>query len=310
MSGIVMETRVLQNFLRVVQAGKLGQAAAELNIAQPALSRQIALLEADIGAQLFVRHRRGVALTEAGLLFRDHARAILAALEQARAEVSATAQDPGGTVTLGLPTSMFYVLSADAVAEYQALYPNVFLRVHEAVGHVIESLFHDSQLDAAILIEPRAMPGVALTPLVAEDICLVGPQEAGLSLDRPVSPDELANAPMIMLDAGNHVRTKIESLLGRRGLSLTPAMEMEGQPLTFEMVRRGLGHTVLPRCAAHRELAAGRMSAAPIAGATLGWSLAVSRTRADAPAVRALTELLQEIAQARIDEGAWQQAAK
>ena len=52
-----METRVLQNFLRVAQAGKLGQAAAEMNIAQPALSRQIALLEADVGAQLFVRHR-------------------------------------------------------------------------------------------------------------------------------------------------------------------------------------------------------------------------------------------------------------
>ncbi|MBT3398845.1 MAG: LysR family transcriptional regulator [Rhodospirillaceae bacterium] len=304
-----METRVLQNFLRVAQAGKLGQAAAEMNIAQPALSRQIALLEADVGAQLFVRHRRGVTLTEAGLLFRDHTRAILAALEQARAEVSATAQDPTGTVTLGLPTSMFYVLSADAVAEYRARYPNVFLRVHEAVGHVIESLFHDGQLDAAILIEPGTMPGVALTPLVAEDICLVGPYEAGLSLDTPVSPQHLASVPMIMLDAANHVRRRIESLLGQLGLSLNPAMEMEGQPLTFEMVRRGLGHTVLPRSAAHREIATGRMSAAPIAGATLGWSLAVSRTRADAPEVRALTELLHELAQTRIDEGAWQQSA-
>lgn len=304
-----METRVLQNFLRVAQAGKLGHAAAELNIAQPALSRQIALLEADVGAQLFVRHRRGVTLTEAGLLFRDHARTILAALEQARAEVSATAQNPSGTVTLGLPTSMFYVLSADAVAAYRARYPNVFLRVHEAVGHVIEALFRGGQLDAAILIEPGATPGVALTPLVAEDICLVGPKEAGLSLDIPVSLDELATAPMIMLDAANHVRTKIEGLLAQNDLSLNPAMEMEGQPLTFEMVRRGLGHTVLPRSAAGRELAAGRMSAAPIRGATLAWSLAVNRTRADAPEVRALTELLHELAQARIDEGAWQQAA-
>ncbi|HCP00082.1 MAG TPA: LysR family transcriptional regulator, partial [Rhodospirillaceae bacterium] len=192
MPETVMETRVLQNFLRVTQVGKLGHAAAELNIAQPALSRQIALLEADVGAQLFVRHRRGVTLTEAGLLFRDHARAILATLEQARAEVSATAKDPTGTVTLGLPTSMFYVLSADAVAAYRECYPNVFLRVREAVGHVIGLLFREGQLDVSILIEPGAMPGVALTPLAAEDICLVGPREAGLSLDEPVSLRELA----------------------------------------------------------------------------------------------------------------------
>lgn len=304
-----METRVLQNFLRVAQAGKLGHAAAELNIAQPALSRQIALLEADVGAQLFVRHRRGVALTEAGLLFRDHVRAILAALEQARAEVSAAARDPTGTVTLGLPTSMFHVLSADVIAAYRTRYPNVSLRVHEAVGHVIEALFHDGQLDTAILIEPGTMPGVALTPLIAEDICLVGPRDAGLSLDTPVTLATLAAAPMIMHDAANHVRTRIESLLARHALSFLPAMEIEGQPLTFEMVRRGLGHTVLPRCAARAEIATGGMSAAPIAGATLGWSLAVNRTRAGAPAVRALTELLHELAQRRIDDGVWQPSA-
>lgn len=303
-----METRVLQNFLRVAQAGKLGQAAAELNIAQPALSRQIALLEADIGAQLFVRHRRGVELTEAGLLFRDHARAILAALDQARAEVSSAGQDPSGTVTLGLPTSMLYVLSGDVVAAYRKRFPNVFLRVHEAVGHVVDGLFTDGQLDAAILIEPRPMPGMALTPLSAEAICLVGPRTAGLDLDTPVTPEQVAEVPMIMFPAENHVRKRTEAVLASRGLTLTPAMEVEGQPLTFELVRRGLGHTILPRCAALAEMKIGGMSAAPIAGAKLDWSLAVARPRADAPAVRALVELLVEQVDARAADGVWQAA--
>ncbi|HCP01128.1 MAG TPA: hypothetical protein DIT35_06520 [Rhodospirillaceae bacterium] len=113
---------------------------------------------------------------------------------------------------------------------------------------------------------------------------------------------------MIMLDPANHVRTKIEGLLSQANLSLNPAMEIEGQPLTFEMVRRGHGHTVLPRSAAQRELVIGRISAAPIKGAAIAWSLAVSRTRADAPEVRALTKLVSELAQSRIDDGTWQQA--
>jgi LysR family nitrogen assimilation transcriptional regulator len=303
-----VETRTLQNFLRVAEAGKLSQAAAELNLAQPALSRQMALLEADLGAQLFVRHRRGVDLTEAGTLFREHARAVLAALEQARAEVSAAGSDPTGTVTLGLPTSMFYVLSADAVAGYRARYPNVFLRVHEAIGHVIEGLVAEGRLDAAILIEPRAMPGVALTPLVEEDICLVGPADAALSLDRPVDAAALADVPMIMFAPENHAQRRVESLLARSGRRLDPALEVEGQPLTFELVRRGLGHTLLPACAVRAELAAGGMSAAPIAGATIGWSLAVARARADAPAVRALVDLLCELAAARVADGTWRAA--
>lgn len=183
-----MDTRVLSNFLRVAETGNLSQAAAKLNLAQPALSRQMALLEEDVGAQLFVRHRRGVTLTEAGELFRDRAQSILASVEQARAAVSSAGRDPTGTVTLGLPTSMIYVLSGDLVEAYRKRFSKVFLRVHEAVGHVVEALLKEGRLDAAILIEPRAMPGVALTPLIEEDIYLVGPEDAGLSLDAPVAP--------------------------------------------------------------------------------------------------------------------------
>lgn len=303
-----METRVLANFLRVAEAGTLSGAALELNIAQPALSRQMAMLEDDIGAQLFVRHRRGVALTEAGMLFRDHARAILAALDKARGVVSSAGRDPTGTVTLGLPTSMIYVLSGDAVEAYRRRYPRVFLKVHEAVGHVIESMMREGRLDVAILIEPRPMPGIAPTPLLDEAIYLVGAREAGLSLDRPVAPAELAGLPMVMLARENHVRAKVEATLSRLGLHLDAALEVEGQPLALDLVRRGLGYTLLPRCAVQAEMAAGRLSGAPIAGLTLGWQLGVTRDRADAPAVRALVEVLGETAAERIAAEAWQGA--
>ena len=300
-----MDTRFLSNFLRVTETRKLSQAAAELNLAQPALSRQMALLEEDVGAQLFVRHRRGVTLTEAGSLFRDRAQAILSSVEQARAAVSSAGRNPTGTIALGLPTSMIYVLSGDLVEAYREHFPKVFLRVHEAVGHVVEALFKEGRLDAAILIEPRAMPGVELTPLIEEDLYLVGPGDAGLSFDTPVTPSDLAKVPMIMLAPDNHVRNKIEAALSRAGMSLNAALEVEGQPLTFDLVRRGLGYTVLPYCAVRAELAAGRMSSAPIAGLGLGWALGVNRARAGAPAVSALIEMIKEIIEERAHGNEW-----
>jgi len=236
---------------------------------------------------------------------RDMREAILAAVEQARAAVSSAGREPTGTVTLGLPTSMIYVLSGTLVETYRDRFPRVFLQVHEAVGHVIEALLKEGRLDVAVLIEPRPMPGIALSPLVEEDIYLVGPGNAGLSLDAPVMPADLARVPMIMLAPENHVRRKAEAVLSRAGLSFNAALEVEGQPLAFDLVRRGLGYTLLPYCAVRAEMAAGRMSGAPIAGLSLGWTLGVSRVRAGAPAVRALVDTVHELVAGRVAGGEW-----
>lgn len=304
-----MDVRTLRSFLRVAEAGNLSRAAEALNIVQPALSRQIALLEAELGTQLLVRHRRGVALTEAGMALRQHAQGILAAVDEARQAVSALGSEPTGTVALGLPTSMLYVLSGTLVEAYRRRYPRVALRLHEAIGHVIEALMEDGRLDVAVIIEPRAIRGVAQETLVSEAMCLAGPPAASLDMARPVSAAEVAAVPMMMFSPQNRVRTRLETLLARDGLSLAPAaLEVEGQPLAFDLVRRGLGYTVLPWCAVEAEIAAGRMSGAPIEDFAISWILAVNRARAGAPAVRAMVDMLRDTVAARVADGTWKMA--
>ncbi|MBM3559207.1 MAG: LysR family transcriptional regulator, partial [Alphaproteobacteria bacterium] len=193
-----MDVRSLRSFLRVAETGNLSRAAEALHIVQPALSRQIALLEAELGTQLLVRHRRGVTLTEAGIALREHAQGILAGVDAARQAVSALGGEPTGTVALGLPTSMLYVLSGALVEGYRRRYPRVALRLHEAIGHVIEALMEDGRLDVAVIIEPRAIRGVAQETLVSEAMCLAGPPAAGLDMARPVSAADVANVPMMM----------------------------------------------------------------------------------------------------------------
>jgi LysR family transcriptional regulator, nitrogen assimilation regulatory protein len=107
-----MDLRLLHAFIRIAERGSFGGAAEALNATQPTVSRQITALEQEVGSRLFTRHRHGVSLTQAGVLFRDHAIAALRSLDQAKAEITAQAHEPTGTVSLGLPPSLLKVFSA------------------------------------------------------------------------------------------------------------------------------------------------------------------------------------------------------
>jgi LysR family nitrogen assimilation transcriptional regulator len=304
-----MNVRTLENFLRVVEMGSLKAAAGVIRIAQPALTRQIALLEVEFGARLFVRHRRGVTLTEAGEQLRLHAERIVGEVVAAHDAVTAAGRVPTGAVALGLPTSMLYVLSTSVVAAYLRAWPNVFLRVHEAIGHVVEDLLRERRVDVAILIsEARNLDNVDLTPLVVEDVCLAGPPDAGLTLDDPVPVARLADLPIILLSPQNRLRLQIETELARFGRRLQTSLEVEGQPLVLDLIKHGIGYTVLPYCAIEAEIAAGRISGAPIVGLTMTWTLGVNRMRAHTPAVRELIALIRQAVDARVASGEWRVA--
>ena len=166
-----MNVRTLEYFLKVAEIGSLKGAAEAIPIAQPALSRQIAGLEDEFDAQLFVRHRRGMSLTEAGEQLRLHAERFLGELGRARDVVAAAGHEPSGSVALELPTSMLYVLSSSLVPvpSYLRTWPNVSLRVHEAIGHVVEDLLRNRRVDVALLIsDTHDLENVDLTPLVEE----------------------------------------------------------------------------------------------------------------------------------------------
>jgi DNA-binding transcriptional LysR family regulator len=304
-----MDLGTLANFLRVAETGSLNAAAGVLHVAQPTLSRQMAALERELGAPLLVRHRRGVALTAAGEQLRGHAERILEELARARSAVSASAQEPSGSVALGLPASMRYVLSGSVVAAYVGRYPNVDLRVHEAMGNVIEDLLRSRAVDVAILISAfRNVDNVAFTPLANEDVYLVGPPDAELDLATPVPMSHLADVPMILVAPENWLRREIQRRLARDDLRLQRSLEVEGQPLVLDLARRGAGFAVLPFCAIAADMAAGRLSGAPIEGLTITWTLGVNRLRAHNPAVRELIQLIHEAIDSRIASGDWRVA--
>jgi LysR family nitrogen assimilation transcriptional regulator len=300
-----MYLRTLTNFLRVAEAGSVKGAAELIHIAQPALSRQIALLEQELGTKLFFRHARGVTLTEAGETLRRHAERILAEMERARDALSESVNVPSGTLSLGLPTSMRYVLSSSVVSAYRKSYPQVELKVHEAIGHVIEDMLTSRKLDVAILIAGSAEIDAELTPLVSEDVYLAGPPGSGLDMRHPVALTDLSELPMILLSPHNRLRLKISEELARHRLAFRANLEVEGQPLVLDLIKQGVGYTVLPFCAIQAEMAAGKISGAPIKGLAMTWTLGVNRLRAHVPAVREMIRMIHQAVDSRIATGEW-----
>jgi LysR family transcriptional regulator, nitrogen assimilation regulatory protein len=301
-----MNLRALSNFLSVAEAGSLQAAANVVHIAQSALTRQIAILEEEFGTRLFLRHHRGVTLTEAGEQLRGHAERILAEVAKTRVAMSTAAEKPTGTVSLGLPTAMRYVLSSAVISAYHKAYPDVTLKVHEAFVHIIEDLLQTRQVDVAILFGGTRNPdSFDITPLVTEDVYLAGPPGAGLDVNRSVSIKYLAEVPIILISKRNQLRLATEQAMAKHGLDFQPFLEVEGQPLTHDLVKNGIGYTITPYCAVQAEIEAGELSGAPIRGLSITWSIGVSRVRAHAPAVRELIALIQQAVDERVVSGTW-----
>ena len=297
-----MDLRVLQAFIRVAELGSIGRAAAVLNQTQPTVSRQIAALERDLGGALFVRHRRGVSLSPAGEQFRERALQALRGLDQARAEFSAQAEEPSGTVSLGLPPSLRALLSGPVVDRFAKAHPRVLLHVFEAISQGLEDLMRTGEADVAVLIADRkVLRNVALTPLAVEPLLLAGPPQAALQADKPVGIEALSGLPLLTFRPPNYLRLLTETAARKRGLAFNVAVELETLPLMVELIERGAGYTVLPGSG----LAGARVAAAPLAGMSVTWTLAVNRDRARQPAVRALADMIRAQAALLIKTGVW-----
>jgi LysR family nitrogen assimilation transcriptional regulator len=298
-----MDLRVLQAFIRVAELGSIARAAFVLNQTQPTISRQIAALERDLGGALFIRNRRGMTLNPAGVQFRDRALQALRGLAQAKAEFTSQAQEPSGTVSIGLPPSLRAVLSAPVLERFAKAHPRVLLHVHETIAQGLEELMRSGEADLAVLIGDRkVLRNVALTPLAIDPLLLAGPPSARLDPNKPLGIEALAGLPLLTYRPPNYLRLLTEAALRKRALAFNVAVEMETLPLMLEMVERGIGYTLLPKSG----VAPGtRIAMAPLRGMSVTWTLAVSRARAPRPAVRALAEMIRAQGRTLIAEGVW-----
>ncbi|MFC7737738.1 LysR family transcriptional regulator [Roseomonas sp. GCM10028921] len=306
-----MTLRQLTYFLKIAELGSFSRAAAVLHIAQPALSRQIKQLEADLGVQLFARSDTGISLTEAGKLLADQARVLMQRVEGIRSEVSALAKSVQGKLHFGLPTSLFDLVTVPLTAHFRHRYPAVNLGITEGISATIHRMVVAGDLDVGIVSSTESMSGLEQYPLISEALFLAYPPSLPVDLraDGSVTLDQVVRHPLALTQWPNAMRVLLEHAAKAEGLELNPLFDSNSSRLMVKAVVNGLGATVntySALCESHRS---GAISLASIVNMTTTWTLVCSRERGMPVAGRRLAELVIEISKRQIDDGIWLGAA-
>ena len=246
----------LRYFAKVVDVGSVTQAADLLNIAQPALSQQIAILETEVKQQLLVRTKRGVSPTEAGKTLYRHAQAILRQCEQARMDMAAESRSVSGRVSVGLaPGTAAATLGLPLIRTIRAQYPGIIPYLNENYGTTLSELIMSGRMDLAVLYGNRPVHGLSFTPLLHEELFLVGPSATA----DPISVAEMAGIELFLPRPYNIVRKLVDENFTRAGIEFRLIAEVESAMTLKALIAEGLGATIMPWSMA-REIAGDRPS--------------------------------------------------
>jgi LysR family nitrogen assimilation transcriptional regulator len=299
-----MEARQIEYFLRIVELGSINRAAAELRMSQPSLSRWLALLEHEVGASLLVRTPQGIRMTDAGQLLVDRAGPILRQLHALRDEIGKKAS---AQFNIAMPFSLQQLVTAPFAEHIIRKTPHIALRIYEGINNSIRVWLEEGAVDAAVMEAMERSPDTfSATPLVREQLLLVGDKSAGLKIDTPVPLSRLGFAHLILPGRPNVVSAHVENAMQRAGHRFQNRFEVETLSLCLELTRRGLGYTVMPYSALHGRIAQSTvLTAAPIQNLAVTWQLYLNRARTYAVSSRAVVDILQQQIKATIASGEW-----
>jgi LysR family nitrogen assimilation transcriptional regulator len=298
-----MDLKQIQYFLQIARLHSFNRAASHLYVAQSALSRQVRLLEEELGTPLFRRHARGVQLTRAGEKLLERGERLLRFSRQMRDEVTAEGAEPSGEVIIGLPPSLQDVLAVPLLMSMRQRYPGIRVTTWVGTSMVLKELLDSGGLDLAVIGALDTEADVATHPLFRDALCLVG--APGSALPRgPVTCRQLADLPLILTSRPNSMRRLVEIAAAKFKIKLNVIMEVNYVPLILELVRRGLGHTLLPLPAVEQRVAAHELEVARVTGLSYDWAVAFPKDSPGSVGTQCVEQLLFEITRERFGSAA------
>ncbi|HSV58628.1 MAG TPA: LysR substrate-binding domain-containing protein [Variovorax sp.] len=237
-----MDLKQLEYFVRVAELGSFTRASIVMDVAQPALSRQVRQLEVELRQNLLTRNGRGVTLTDAGRVLLEHGRGILHQIERAKEDLGRLRGALAGRVAVGLPPSIAKRIAVPLTRAFRQQLPNASLSITEALSSSIQESVIAGRIDLALLYNPAPSAEIDSVVILEEELYLVGPAAEG---DAEVSLRDLAAAPLVIPTQPNSIRMLVEAELANIGCRPSIAMEIDGVAAILDLVVDGVGLAVL-----------------------------------------------------------------
>ena len=303
-----MELRRLRYFMQIAAEGSLGKASRSLRIAQPALGRQIQLLEAELGVQLFERGPKGMRLTDEGVYLNEALAHPLDQVDLALRNLRSHSTQIEATLVLGLPPSFTQCFGPRLVKQLRESLPNLRLHIADDRSEELAAALAQGLVDIALLEGVVPDEKVFDTVMLREKLLLVGAPDSALRNRRTVPFSEIPDFPLILPGNQASLPIRLSKLATRMSTSLNIAYEIDSTELTKQSVKAGLGYAILPPRAFLAEAERGELVSAafenPAVDETVSFAIQ-PHWRVPLRTYRAVERVLFEFWMSIVDSGEW-----
>jgi DNA-binding transcriptional LysR family regulator len=260
-----MEMIEIQAFVTIARTGSFTAAAGELGISQPAVSRRVELLEAELGQPLFDRIHSGARLTAAGEAFLPHARHVLSAVRDGMAAVEALASGSQGSISLALVGTLASTSLTVKLRAFRETYPDIHLQLRTARSFEVSALVQ--QGDVMLGLRYFADPATSVESIKVADEALVVACAAGseLATRYSINPANLRGTPWIGFPTGSHSSGEpfarvLQHTLSRANLDDAEIIEIDSLTAQKRLIEAGFGIGLLPESSIEEELRLGTLA--------------------------------------------------
>jgi DNA-binding transcriptional LysR family regulator len=290
----MLETKQLRIFKTIVEVGSFTGAGEHLGLSQPAISQQVRMLEEQVGVPLLVRSGRTTRPTPAGEVLLQCARQVLEKIEEAQRALAEHGDGRGGAIRIGTPSRVHYLLPP-VVAELKRRIPKADVRV--VSGHPPATLARLHGGEWTWRSSPAGRPERLRIAEVGHDelIAIVPPGHPWTGRPR-VTARDFEDEPIVLYDRQSPITDRTLACLLDEGVFPRVAVEIDHLEALKDLVRMGVGVSVVPRWSALRELAAGALSAVSVASPRMMrlWGLCYLDGQQQSGTLRALLEVCAE----------------
>lgn len=298
-----MNLRQLRYYVAVAKLASFSRAAAHLNVAQSALSRQIRMLEEEFGVRLLARTGRGAVATEIGEVLLARATCLLADADQISEMIAAPGRN-GGKVELGIPAAFSGTVARQILDLCRIEYPAIAVKLHEALTGDLVELLTAARLDLAILYQTQMTPsGFVFGPIDSCPIALIHSPTLSPFKDIPPTLEQIAELPMALFERPHGSRLGIDLAFAALGLKPNIAFEVSSFVVLRELVQEGNAYTLMPVADVQTEIESGRLSATTLRDNNLYRTLCVARAKI-VPCSRAANSIFRLLCEYRINPDA------
>ena len=259
-----LDTRQLRAFVTLARRGSFTRAATELHLSQSAVSHSMKALENDVGCRLFDRLGKKVLLTQAGEQLLQHADKILREMAAARESISLLGKWGRTRLRVGASTTACQYILPGVLREFQKQYPQANVIVEPSDTPKAMDLLRANVIDLALTLEPKADPGFEFLPLFTDELHFVLAASHSWAQAGRVAREEIPKQHYILYKKSSVTSRLVEQYFREEDMVLNQVMELGSMEAIKEMVKLGLGISILAPWIARKELEAGELAALPL----------------------------------------------